>query len=62
VIDPKKGSDEKAVWHEVGAIWPHKNGGGFDPVIPTGLKHRRPGRLRRLKPQPDRHRWSEAFV
>jgi hypothetical protein len=37
VIDPKEGSDRKAIWHEVGAIWPHKNGGGFDLVIPPGL-------------------------
>ena len=37
VIDPKEGSDKKAVWHEVGAMWPHKNGGGFDLVIPPGL-------------------------
>jgi hypothetical protein len=33
VTDPKEGSDKKAVWHEVGAIWPHKNGTGFDLVL-----------------------------
>ena len=37
VTDPKEGSERKAVWHEVGAVWPHKNGKGFDLVIPTGL-------------------------
>lgn len=24
---------KKAVWREVGAIWPHKSGNGFDLVI-----------------------------
>ncbi len=37
VTDPKEGSDRKPVWHEVGAVWPHKNGEGFDLVIPAGL-------------------------
>ncbi len=37
VIDPPPGSNRKAYWHEVGAIWPHKNGGGFDLVTPPGL-------------------------
>lgn len=33
VADPKEGSDRKAIWREVGAAWPHKNGNGFDLVI-----------------------------
>ncbi len=33
VIEPKEGSDRKAQWHEVGAIWPHKNGKGFDLLL-----------------------------
>jgi hypothetical protein len=33
VTDPKEGSDRKAIWREVGAIWPHKNGNGFDLVL-----------------------------
>jgi hypothetical protein len=33
VIPPKEGSDKKAIWREVGAIWPHKNGSGFDLVV-----------------------------
>jgi hypothetical protein len=37
VTEPKEGTDRKPVWHEVGAIWPHKNGEGFDIVIPAGL-------------------------
>jgi len=37
VSEPKEGSDRKAIWHEVGAVWPHKNGDGFDILIPAGL-------------------------
>ena len=37
VIDPKDGSDRKAQWIEVGAVWPHRNGQGFDLVIPEGI-------------------------
>lgn len=37
VTDAKEGSDRKAQWTEVGAIWPHKNGKGFDLVIPAGI-------------------------
>ena len=37
VIDPKEGSDRKAQWIEVGAVWPHNNGSGFDLVIPPGI-------------------------
>jgi hypothetical protein len=37
VISPKEGSDRKATWHEVGALWPHKSGKGFDLVIPEGI-------------------------
>jgi hypothetical protein len=37
VIDPKEGTDKKAIRHEVGAIWPHKNGKGLDLVIPAGI-------------------------
>jgi hypothetical protein len=33
VTEPKEGSDKKAIWREVGAIWPHKNGSGFDLVL-----------------------------
>jgi hypothetical protein len=37
VTEPAAGSDRKAFWHEVGAVWPHQNGEGFDIVIPAGL-------------------------
>ena len=35
VNDPKEGSDRKAMWRAVGAVWPHKKPGstGFDLVI-----------------------------
>jgi hypothetical protein len=33
VKDPKEGTDKEAMWREVGAVWPHKNGKGFDVVI-----------------------------
>jgi len=33
VSEPKEGSDKKPVWRELGAIWPHKNGTGFDLVL-----------------------------
>ena len=33
VSEPKEGSDKKPIWREVGAIWPHKNGNGFDLVL-----------------------------
>lgn len=36
ITDAKEGSDKKAVWHRVGAVWPHK-GKGFDLVIPAGI-------------------------
>jgi hypothetical protein len=37
VTEPKEGSDRKPQWHEVGAIWPHSKGTGFDLVIPIGI-------------------------
>ncbi len=37
VIEAKEGTDRKSQWHEVGAIWAHKNGKGFDLVIPDGI-------------------------
>ena len=33
VADAPEGSGRKAKWREVGAIWPHKNGTGFDLVV-----------------------------
>ncbi len=37
VTEPKKGSERRAQWHSVGAVWPHRNGNGFDLVIPAGI-------------------------
>jgi hypothetical protein len=37
VTNPKEGSEKDAVWNKVGAVWPHKNGNGFDLVIPEGI-------------------------
>jgi hypothetical protein len=37
VTDPKEGSDKKATWHQVGTIWQHQSGKGFDLVIPPGV-------------------------
>jgi hypothetical protein len=33
VTDPEEGSDRKPIWREVGAVWPHKNGNGFDIIV-----------------------------
>jgi hypothetical protein len=37
VINAPAGSDRKAIWREVGAVWPHNRGKGFDLVIPEGI-------------------------
>jgi hypothetical protein len=38
VTKAKEGSDQKGFWHDVGVVWPHKNGGkGFDLVIHEGI-------------------------
>ena len=33
VAETGTGSDEKAFWREVGSVWPHKIGAGFDLLI-----------------------------
>jgi hypothetical protein len=33
VTDAKEGSDKKANWREVGALFPHTSGDGFNLVI-----------------------------
>jgi hypothetical protein len=33
VTQSEPDSDEKSFWRSVGAIWPHKNGDGFDLVL-----------------------------
>ena len=37
VVEPTDGADRKATWHPIGTVWPHKNGDGFDLVIPPGV-------------------------
>jgi hypothetical protein len=46
----KNGKD--ANWREIGAVWLHKNGKGFDVVIPEGISVS--GRIvcRQRKPKP----------
>jgi len=36
VVPPSK-EGKKAFWHEVGSVWPHKNGTGFDVVLHEGI-------------------------
>jgi hypothetical protein len=36
VSTPKKEGD-KGFWREVGVVWPHKTGNGFDVVIHEGI-------------------------
>jgi hypothetical protein len=37
VIDPPEDSDRKAQWFEIGTVWSHGDGSGFDVVIPAGV-------------------------
>jgi hypothetical protein len=37
VSDPKEGNDRRAQWHQVGSIWPHKSGTGFDLITFPGV-------------------------
>jgi hypothetical protein len=38
VIEAKEGSDKKkAQWFEIGTVWSHGDGKGFDVVIPAGV-------------------------
>jgi hypothetical protein len=37
VIDPKKVSKKMAQWIEIGAVWSHSDGSGFDLMIPPGI-------------------------
>jgi hypothetical protein len=35
----RKGGDDKGRWHQIGALWPHKDGKGFNmklDLLPTG--------------------------
>jgi len=37
VTEAKKGTEQKSFFHEVGVVWPHKSGKGFDIVIHDGI-------------------------
>jgi hypothetical protein len=37
VVTPAKKEGGKDFWHEVGVVWPHKKGDGFDVVIHEGI-------------------------
>ena len=37
VIDAKEGSEKKAQWFEIGTVWTHGDGNGFDVAIPPGV-------------------------
>ncbi len=37
VVSKPKESGGNGFWREVGAVWPHKNGNGFDVVIHEGI-------------------------
>ena len=46
----KEGS--KGNWTEVGAVWPHKNGEGFDLVITEGISVHGRVVIRKNEPKP----------
>lgn len=37
VVTEAKSPEGKAIWHRVGAVWPHKDGIGFDIAITDGI-------------------------
>ncbi len=37
VTQSKEGSDQKSYWHDVGVIFPHSKGKGFDLVVYEGI-------------------------
>jgi hypothetical protein len=37
VVSTPRRPGEKGFWHEVGSVWPHKTGSGFDVVIHEGI-------------------------
>jgi hypothetical protein len=36
-VVPAAKEGKKAFWHEVGVLWPHKKGNGYDLVIHEGI-------------------------
>lgn len=37
VVEEKDGDEDKGFWNRVGSAWPHKDGKGFNLVIPPGI-------------------------
>ncbi len=37
VISQPREKGGKGFWHEVGVVWPHKSGNGFDVVLYEGI-------------------------
>ena len=37
VVSTPKKAGEKSFWADVGSVWPHKKGSGFDLVIHEGV-------------------------
>lgn len=37
IVQKPKTPEGRSYWTEVGAVWPHKSGVGFDLVIPEGV-------------------------
>ena len=37
IVVRQDGSDKKAQWFEIGTVWSHNDGDGFDVVIPAGV-------------------------
>ena len=51
IVQEPKTEGGKGRWIEVGALWPHKNGNGFDLVIPDGMSVS--GRIVCIEPSSD---------
>jgi hypothetical protein len=50
VVTKSKEEGGKGFWHEVGVVWPHKNGNGFDIVLHEGIAAT--GRIVCTEPKP----------
>lgn len=37
VVTDAKSPEGKSIWHRIGAVWPHKDGIGFDLVVTDGI-------------------------
>lgn len=53
VSEAKEDSNKKAQWFEIGTVWAHSDGDGFDVVLPPGVTVSGKLVLRRRKPKAD---------